>query len=128
MPVLDVTACYYCGEPADTVDHARPQSLDRALRTMDVADRALVIGRQPRRDLVPACRDCNCVLGKLWFATLEERRNYVKRRLRERNARLLSAPVWEQDEIEELGPTLKTTIVSQQRRKAAVERRLRWPS
>lgn len=121
-----INPCYYCGEPADSVDHARPQSLDRALQALDAADRALVISRQPRRELVPACRDCNSVLGKKWFGTLAERRAYVKERLRARNARLLGSPSWSKDEIDTLGRTLRSAVELQQRKREVIQRRLAW--
>lgn len=128
MENVEFERCYYCGDPAGTLDHARPQSLDRVLRSMDEETRALVVSRQPRRDQVPACRDCNCMLGRKWFSTLEERRAYVKEHLRAKHYRLLHSPPWTQEEIDDLGPTLKTTVVSQQRKKRRIEQRLRWPN
>lgn len=121
------TRCYYCGEPADSVDHARPRSLDRALNSLSEEHRRAVYASQPRREIVDACRTCNSVLGSRWFDTLEARRDYVKAYLRRKYARVLASPSWTDGEIATLGRTLRTAVVRQQQLKDSVERRLRWP-
>ena len=46
-PITDLGRCFYCGEPADTIDHVQPKS----------ATTSRLGGRT-----VPACRDCNCTI------------------------------------------------------------------
>ena len=55
-------ACYYCGDPANTVDHIKPRHLG---------------GTDHIQNLVAACRDCN--YG--WIQHIPWRDKYLKKRL-----------------------------------------------
>ena len=55
-------ACYYCGDPADTIDHVKPRHLG---------------GTDHLHNLVAACRDCN--YG--WAQQIPWRDKYLKKRL-----------------------------------------------
>jgi len=59
---LHDNACYYCGDPADTVDHIKPRHLG---------------GTDHRDNLVAACADCN--YG--WTQQIPWRDKYLKKRL-----------------------------------------------
>ncbi len=57
--------CAYCDQPATTVDHVPPRCV-----------------RPSNTFTVPACRRCNCeILGGIRLLTVEERREYVQKRL-----------------------------------------------
>lgn len=87
--------CYYCGCPAETVDHVPPRSVRPILIQMGVT----------RWDFieVEACKECNCVLGHKSLWTLTERKAYIKQWLRRRYRRYISMPAWTDAELDELG-------------------------
>ena len=101
--------CVYCGQPADSLDHVPPLS-----RVDDY--RALGLVREMYL-LVPACRDCNALAGSTLQATFPERVEYVKDEITRKNRRVIAAPEWDQDEIDELGGSLKAYIIAQERKR-----------
>ena len=118
--------CYYCGLPAESVDHVVPQSmLDEWIRLGDLENYRLATGRN-RRLTVPACQQCNSILGAKYDATLEDRRDRLKGRLRQKYARVLSMPEWTPDQLAELGPRLREHVESGLRLKALARRRIAW--
>jgi hypothetical protein len=107
--------CYYCGLPCDTVDHVPPKS----------AREYLDLKRYPRF-LIPACRECNNLLGARSLYTPGERKKFIKRALKKRYGRVLLAPSWTDQEIAELGPCLQSTVRASEALKRLVRRRLAW--
>ena len=87
MISVDLTPCYYCGLPATSKDHAVPRALLRALADDPDALRHIMWNR---RETVPCCRECNCLLGASVQNTLEERKAFLKERLRRRYAVLVN--------------------------------------
>lgn len=122
----DVARCYYCGEPAGTVDHVVPQSMLETLRAM--GDQAVtdVLVRFGLRLTVPACLECNVVLGNSYQDTLGKRKAELKRRLRKRYARLLRTPDWTDRELSQLGPMLQQAVIGGIVKRDIVLRRLRY--
>jgi len=125
MELEDPTICYYCGLLACTEDHVIPLSI---LNTLDrIADpetyRKLI---KNRTMLVPACRECNCLLGSTYQKTLEERKAFLKKRLKQRYKKLLNTPDWSQAELNEMGPNLKKHIISCLYERDLIRRRIRW--
>lgn len=116
--------CYYCGLPSDGMDHALPQSLEATIRNYGWPEFAKLVTFIMYA--VPACQECNSALGKKIFATLEERRNYIKQRLKRKHKRLLGSPDWEQLEIDKLGAGLRQFVDNRQRYKLLVKERLSW--
>ena len=65
--------CYYCRvEIATTIDHVIPYSYD-----MD----------NTIENLVPACGLCNCLAGNRHFESVEEKRQYILKKRKEKNLR-----------------------------------------
>lgn len=109
--------CTYCGDVSTTVDHVPPQMSWDAL-----AELAPHIAQFT----VPACRDCNCsILGASALWTLPERTQRVVDALLKRHKELLNGPVWEDDEIAELGPGLRSVILAGEHKRRHVEARLK---
>lgn len=112
-------ACFYCGSPADTLDHIPPKAArDRIIET-GLADSYPF-------STVDACRECNATLGAkaLWTAT--ERKAEIAACLRHRNRALLASPDWQESDLDHLGETLRAYTVSQQAHKAIVQARIDW--
>jgi len=80
-----------------------------------------------RTVIVPACGECNSVVESQVFRTLGEKRKYIHDFYRKRYAKMLAAPDWNDDELNELGNTLRGHVLSGLHGKRKLKRRLRWP-
>lgn len=118
LAAFNVKLCVYCGEPANGRDHVIPRAFQQRIEDFGWAKR--------RKLIVPACGECNSTAGSKVFLTLREKRRYIHDRYRERYRKLLEAPNWTQEEIDELGPTLRTTVVRSQHAKDLIRARLAW--
>jgi len=117
--------CYYCGQRADSIDHIIPQTMLRMLASL--ADIEITRHLLRNRALkVWACRECNSLLSDSLQESLRERKNYLKIRLLQKYHKLLAIPKWEDNEIEELGYTLRTHIEASIRAKEYIKKRLAW--
>lgn len=100
--------CFYCGDPADTLDHVPSLS---SIDTMDYQYR--------KRHRIPAitvacCSACNGATSSRRLDTVQDRLLYLEsfyQRIFEK-----SSKTWSQDEIDELGPSLKNFVKSSQER------------
>jgi 5-methylcytosine-specific restriction endonuclease McrA len=96
--------CVYCGQPADTLDHCPPLS-----RIDDYESLGL------RRELyltVPSCRHCNALAADSLQDNIFERIDYVKDRLSNKLKKYLKKIEWDDEEIEELGPSLASAVLA----------------
>jgi len=109
---IPFVACYYCGDPADTIDHVVPRSLLRRLRDLDDPEVTALMVHRNRIMEVDCCRDCNSRLGSSYSRNLQERRNLLRARLRRRFKTLLSIPDWSDAELGRLGPSLQQTVIA----------------
>jgi len=113
-------ACFYCGDMANTEDHTLPLI---ALQSL------LSTNAQPSKDkfiVVPACWQCNSILGDRVFPTLGMRKTFVKHALRKRFKKILRLPIWHEDELRELGPTLRSAVVQGIALQRKIKERLAW--
>jgi hypothetical protein len=110
--------CVYCGVPATGHDHFVPLSAAMMLADLDLD----VDGRV----LVPACVECNRLAGQLLFPTVGAKRRYVQRRLARKYATILRIPQWNRDELRELEPLMRQSVLEGLIAKDRLEQRLRW--
>lgn len=117
--------CVYCGEPATERDHVLPVSIAAGLDL-----RRAGVRREVRGGLwtVPACGECNRIAGGVAFTSILGKRRYIQRRLRKRYQRDLAAVMWSPEELEELGPTLRSAVESRLQRVIRLQLRLSWPA
>ena len=109
--------CHYCGAPANTKDHIIPVSY---LRNMSTNKARRAIGQT-----VDCCAECNSLLGAKALFTIEERAEEIARMLSRRYKKELDAPVWTDEEIEDLGPSLRESIKGKQFLRNEVMERVR---
>ena len=102
----DPGICTYCGDFGDEWDHS--PSLTEAY-TLDL-DRFRDSGGEML--LVPSCAKCNRWLGSQPLHTVADRKLYCATKWRELFRREFAMPKWDKDELEELGPMLKTYIAT----------------
>jgi hypothetical protein len=114
--------CTYCGEVADSLDHVIPWSYLTASRKGAVRDRK---GADPGVKTF-ACRECNNILGARHFQSFYDRLKFVNDRLRKKCARDLTAPKWDEDELAEIGKTLKVYLDHAECRSAIAKSRVGW--
>lgn len=109
-----VGVCIYCGVPAWTKDHLLPvSSTGRALRKHVLT--------------VPACGECNSIIGDRGNANIDVRRRLARDGIRRRYRRRLETKVWTQAELDELGPGLRPHVENAVGIKREVLFRLGWP-
>ena len=106
--------CIYCGRHAATKDHLLPENWTGPGARRFVAT-------------VPACGTCNSVISDAITRTITERRDLCHRRLRRRFKKVLSTVDQSAEELEELGPSLRSYIESEMDKKSEVLRMLSWP-
>lgn len=110
----------YCGEAASSRDHFVPRAFKAKIQDLGWAKKGDIV--------VPACRECNSTANDKVFGTLREKRAYVHDRYRKKYAKVLAMPRWSDEELAELGPTLRTAVVAGIRAQESLKARLRWPA
>lgn len=112
--------CHYCGDTAPTVDHCPP------LATVDAyVDAGIPLETPPL--LVPACTECNGILGDASPGDPEERREIAQSRLRRRHQRLLDSPDWTDAELADMAPHMADVIRADLAARDHLRERLKWP-
>lgn len=95
-------ACVYCGVESSSWDHVPPLSVVEKLIDVDI----------DRSDLrkVPACHECNSILGARHINTIAERRKYILQKLSRKYAKHLRMPQWDDEELSEVSERLAEDI------------------
>ena len=109
--------CHYCGAPATTKDHIIPISYNYNGRPNNANAKG---GKT-----VDCCRECNSLLGAKALFTIEERAHELAECLERRYKKELNAPVWADEDLEELGPNLRKQVEAKQFLRLEILERLR---
>jgi len=99
--------------PADTMDHVIPRT---HLYGTDSYAREYVI---------PACKECNSLLGNRYFETIGERASYLLAKYESRYAKYLRIPDWSEEEMESVGRSLKSKIRAGMAKKKLAETKIK---
>lgn len=110
--------CFYCGEPADTIDHCPPLSKVDAYRALRLANEMYL--------RVPCCRECNSLLGDSLQDDILQRERDCKARLARKYYRVLKLAEWTPEELAEMGPGLRKMIAGMGKIRTSVEARLEY--
>lgn len=94
--------CFYCGDPADTLDHVPP------LSSMDILDKAKRKKERIPAALVPCCSECNGALGSRQLWTVFDRLMYLESYYDAYFKK--QAMMWTEEEINDLGPSLRESV------------------
>jgi len=108
--------CLYCGDIATQRDHFIPVTFVKRIQDFARSKKAKIV--------VPCCAECNRTANNEVFSTIREKRQYIKDRYLIKYRKLLDSPVWDPEEIEELGSTLQTHILRDQEVKRNLKARL----
>ena len=100
--------CFYCGDPAQALDHVPPLSM------MEVLDRDKIKKDRIPRALVPCCTECNTALGDRQLINVFDRllylESYYDAFFKQQRA------MWSDEEIDELGYSLREFVRHKQDR------------
>jgi len=117
------TPCYYCGVPAEEKEHTVPFSYIDELKRLEDMGVAVIV---PKQILVYACRECNMLLGGNYYGTPKQRKAELKIKLAKKYRKLLTAPDWDDDEIEELDGRIREYVVIYEEAKKVTLKRLQY--
>jgi hypothetical protein len=110
--------CTYCGQASSSWDHVPPLHYVERLTVDQLA--------QARTVKVPACVECNSLIGGAVLLKVQERRALVKRKLRRKYAKHLRAPRWDEEELSEMGPVLRAELERADKFTEHIRERLAW--
>lgn len=114
MPVFYVE-CTYCGIAANGLDHVVPVSYDYVSRKAASYAKDLV---------VPCCSECNSRLSNFYLTTIAERAEYLIGAYKNKYKKILNRPDWTDEELKEMGPTMRQRIKADAQLKIELEQRL----
>lgn len=112
------TRCWYCGDSADTVDHCPAIEVAWACGTEAL--------RSAKIDLllIPACRECNVLLGDIPLFTPESRGFWLYERLATRYKKVSDGGTFDDEDLQEFGYNLRHYLKNAAQSKQWIERRL----
>ena len=93
--------CFYCGDPAQSVDHVPPLAGVEAYRALGVVEEYLK---------VPSCTECNSLLGDEVQETIMDRKDRIAELISKKYKKLMAFEEWDDCEISELSGNLKRMV------------------
>ena len=111
--------CFYCGEPADCIDHTIPYSWFRDTKTSGQRQQESV------GFMTYSCRECNQILGDKIFPTIQDRLLYVHKHLRKRHKKEMNV-VWDNEDLSTVSGRLQEYINQQNNLNLKIRTRLAW--
>lgn len=107
--IVSAVRCAYCGNQAECEEHVAPYSwIERRIRDNGADPEDLWTW------ILPSCDECNLIAMDKLFRSPAEKRRFIQERLRGRYSEAFSNAVWEDDEYEELGPSLRQFVMAKQ--------------
>ena len=112
--------CYYCGSSnPDTLDHTIPVSYYSSEPVR--RKRSSYIDPVP---VVDACGECNRTLHNKLIMDVRGRASYLKEKYLKKYGRLLKSPDWDEEDLEDLGWSLRSTVENDSQLKENIQNRL----
>jgi len=106
--VVVATPCAYCGEHAEHNEHLVPYSFIAARNTSNA----------PQDNwwtwILPACSQCNAIAYSQVFPSAFAKRAYIRERLKGKYPDAFVQEEWSDNEIDELGPSLRQFVTAMQ--------------
>lgn len=94
--------CSYCGEYAETYDHVISVSYKHVSRKLEVGN----------KEAIPCCSECNTTLGNVFLHTVSSKASYLIKKYKRRYSKVLKTPNWGDDELEDMGDSLRNSIIA----------------
>ena len=108
--------CFYCGDTWGQLDHVPPITWCDAKNIQWFRERKIGFY------LVQCCSDCNRALNNRPLFRLEERTEFIRKRLEEKAENMV---IWTKDEIDEMGEFFKLSLLARQQEQKILLNRLR---
>lgn len=102
--LFDEEKCFYCGMLKQTQDHVP------ALSWVGAYGSEYFINYGYKFLLVPCCSECNNWLGSLKKFSLYERALYIENKIWQKYEKYINGPVWDDDEIAEMGKAFRKQL------------------
>jgi len=121
--------CFYCGQRSSSIDHFIPQAHERSVMAfIDIGgDQSQGLENLLKNQrFIPACRECNSLASDGMFDTPDEKKSFVKAKLRKRYHKVLDIPNWSDKELSELDYTLRISVESGVKLRDLIGLRLQW--
>ena len=115
--------CYYCGCIADQKEHVIPVSYIKKLEELKSLDFEI---KMPKIEIVPSCEECNYLAGSKVFKNKTLKKEYIKKKLREKYKKILNSPNWTDEEIAELSGDLQKRIILYEEAKKVIWKRINY--
>jgi hypothetical protein len=110
-----IESCQYCNSTHDLHrDHVIPKSYSNTTSFKNTE----------YNPIVWACASCNTLLNNAAVHTIDERKDYLYGKLKQKFKKLLATPDWTAEELRELSPQLATKIKIKEREKQHIKQRL----
>ena len=119
----EVKKCFYCGEDATTKDHVIPVSYYYS----GVRKNKHLTSQYGKENLVDACKECNNIAWNKIFQDKYSKKDFIQERLKQKYKKVINMPYWSDEEVEQLGRTLKKEIKIQQLARKWALNRMNWP-
>jgi hypothetical protein len=106
--VVIATPCAYCGEHAEHEEHLVPYSF--------IANRNTANSPQDNwwTWILPSCAQCNAIAYNQVFPSAFAKRAYIRERLKGKYSDAFVQQEWSEDEMEDLGPSLRQYVTAMQ--------------
>lgn len=112
-----IIPCVYCGQPYDDLEHVIPRYYQAKFSKLHEVIYS---------DIVPSCHECNLLAGRELFFTVEDKKDYIKGKLRKRYKKILRLPEWTTEELNELSPSICTSILNKVALQRTIKERLSY--
>lgn len=116
--------CVYCGGPFECLDHVFPVCVSSRLDLKCERVRKHLAGGLV---IVPSCQECNTLAADMPFVSVLEKRRWIKAALKKKYKGLLAMVVWDADDLDSLGHSLRSSVVSNMHKGYLLRLRLAWP-
>lgn len=117
--------CTYCGIGANSLDHVVPISYTSAI-SRKFSKRCTKGVSYSKSKVVPACSECNNLLGNYAFHTIAERADYISSRLARRYEKVLNGAYWTEEDLDTVENNVKDFVIAMSVKKGIVLNRIRW--
>lgn len=112
MNDFNIITCIYCGEPGKDRHHYKESVANSGQKR-----------RYKRGETLPACRECNVLIGSLTLS-YSETCYMLYDKLSDRYKDILSIPDWDKEDLKELEGRLRRTTMSKIKKKKFILERL----
>ena len=117
--------CYYCGSSnPDTLDHTIPVSYYSSEPVRKSRANVSAVRSKSPVPVVDACGECNRTISNKLIMDVRERASYLKEKYLKKYNRLLKSPNWDEEDLEDLGWSLRSTVENNIQLKENMQNRL----